>query len=215
MQLRMVPQNFLIGGFVCRRPPRERNMKDPMDIDWSTMPAPIDDGRASHLTGLRAPGIALNSTDGDSVDLSRLTGRAVIYAYPRKKLPDEPPPDGWLLIPGAPGCTPQSCAFRNHAADIKAAGASHIFGLSTQDTPYQRGAVERLHLPYPLLSDEHLLLTKALSLPTFTAMGMTLLKRLTMVINDGVIEHVFYPVFPPDQNAAEVLAWLEAHCEGQ
>jgi len=117
-------------------------MKDPMDIDWATMPAPTDDGGASHLTGQRMPSIALNSTDGDTVDLSRLTGRAVIYAYPRKKLPDEPPPDGWLLIPGAPGCTPQSCAFRNHAAEIKAAGASYIFGLSTQDTPYQRGSVE-------------------------------------------------------------------------
>lgn len=183
-------------------------MKDPMAIDWSTMPAPVDDGRASHLTGQRVPGIALNSTDGDTVDLSRLAGRAVIYAYPRKKLPDEQPPDGWLLIPGAPGCTPQSCAFRNHAVEIKAAGASYIFGLSTQDTACQRGAVERLHLPYPLLSDEHLLLAKALSLPTFTTTGMTLLKRLTMVINDGVIEHVFYPVFPPDKNAAEVLAWL-------
>ncbi|MCX5539236.1 redoxin family protein [Paraburkholderia sp. CNPSo 3076] len=101
----------------------------------------------------------------------------------------------------------------NHAGPYRRReGKSYIFGLSTQDTPYQRGAVERLHLPYPLLSDEHLMLTKALSLPTFTAMGMTLLKRLTRVINDGVIEHVFYPVFPPDQNAAEVLAGLEAQC---
>lgn len=188
-------------------------MKDPMDIDWSTLPVPRDDGRASHLTGQCVPSIVLNSTDGDTVDLSRLAGRTVVYAYPRKKLPDEPPPDGWFSIPGAPGCTPQSCAFRNHAAEIKAAGASCIFGLSTQDTPYQRGAVERLHLPYPLLSDEHLLLTTALSLPTFTTAGMTLLRRLTMVINDGVIEHVFYPVFPPDQNAAEVLAWLKTRCD--
>jgi len=185
------------------------NMKDPMNIDWSTMPAPIDDGGASHLKGLRMPSIRLNSTDGDAVDLSRLVGRAVIYAYPRKKRPDEPVPDGWLSIPGAPGCTPQSCAFRDHAAEMKAAGATYIFGLSTQDTPDQRGAVERLHLTYPLLSDDRLLLTRALSLPTFTAMGMTLLKRLTMIINDGVIEHVFYPVFPPHRNAAEVLAWLE------
>jgi peroxiredoxin len=192
---------------------RELNMKDPMDIDWSTMPAPIDDGGARHLTGQRLPGVALNSTDGDTVDLSRLVGRAVIYAYPRKKPADEPPPDGWLMIPGAPGCTPQSCAFRDHAMQIKAAGASHIFGLSTQDTPYQRGAVERLRLPYPLLSDDRLLFTNALSLPTFASAGMTLLKRLTMVINDGVIERVFYPVFPPDRNAAEVLAWLETRCD--
>ncbi|MCC8397696.1 peroxiredoxin [Paraburkholderia sp. MMS20-SJTR3] len=187
-------------------------MKDPMSIDWSTMPAPMDDGRARHLTGRRLPGIALSSTDGNTVDLSRLAGRAVIYAYPRKKLPDEPPPDGWLMIPGAPGCTPQSCAFRDHAAEIKAAGASYIFGLSTQDTPYQRGAAERLRLPYPLLSDDRLSLTNALSLPTFTSAGMTLLKRLTMVVNDGVIERVFYPVFPPDRNAVEVLAWLERRC---
>jgi len=193
--------------------PRELKMKDPMEIDWSAMPAPIDDGRASHLTGQLVPIIALNSTDGDSVDLSRLAGRAVIYAYPWKKLPDGPLPDGWVSIPGAPGCTPQSCAFRDRAAEIRAAGASYIFGLSTQDTPYQRGAVERLHLPYPLLSDEHLSLAKALSLPTFTAAGMTLLRRMTLVIKDGVIEHVFYPVFPPDQNAAEVLGWLETHCD--
>lgn len=158
------------------------------------------------------PSIELNSTDGDTVDLSRLAGRAVIYAYPWKKRPDEPLLDGWLSIPGAPGCTPQSCAFRDHAAQINAAGATYIFGLSTQDTADQRGAVERLHLTYPLLSDNRLLLTRDLSLPTFTATGMTLLKRLTMVINDGVIEQVFYPVFPPHQNAAEVLAWLEAHC---
>ncbi|WP_165848085.1 peroxiredoxin [Paraburkholderia lacunae] len=139
-------------------------MNDTTTIDWSTMPVPIDDGGSSHLMGQSVPGIALNSTDGDSVDLSRLAGRVVIYAYPWKKLPDGPLPDGWVSIPGAAGCTPQSCAFRDRAAQIKAAGASYIFGLSTQDTPYQRGAVERLQLPYPLLSDEHLSLAKALSL---------------------------------------------------
>ncbi|MDR6412848.1 peroxiredoxin [Paraburkholderia terricola] len=187
-------------------------MKEMMAIDWSTMPVPIDDGGASHLKGHPVPGIALNSTDGGTVDLSRLAGRVVIYAYPWKKRPDGPLPDGWVSIPGAAGCTPQSCAFRDHAGEIKAAGASYIFGLSTQDTPYQRGAVERLQLPYPLLSDEHLSLAKALSLPTFTTAGMKLLKRLTMVINDGVIEHVFYPVFPPDRNATEVLSWLEMRC---
>ena len=184
-------------------------MNDPMSIDWSTMPVPQDDGGVKHLKGRPLPAIALPSTDGTTVNLSRKAGRVVIYGYPWKKHPDGALPEGWLSIPGAAGCTPQSCAFRDHAEQIKAAGASEIFGLSTQGTGYQRDAVDRLHLPYALLSDEHLALADALALPTFIAGGMTLFKRFTMIVHDGVIEHVFYPVFPPHRNASDVLAWLE------
>lgn len=186
-------------------------MRNMFDIDWSKLPVPADDGLAKHLPGKSLPLLALMSTDGDAVDLSLLKGRTVVYAFPRTGRPDQPVLDGWFEIPGAPGCTPQSCAFRDHAQELRAAGATHIFGLSTQDTPYQCEAVERLHLPFPLLSDEELSLTRSLSLPTFETAGMTLLKRLALVINDGTIEQVFYPVFPPDRNAADVLAWLEQH----
>ena len=144
------------------------------------------------------------------VDLSSLRGTVVVYAYPRTGIPGVENPPGWDLIPGARGCTPQSCSFRDHFAELKNLGVDHLFGLSTQDTAYQREAANRLHLPFPILSDEHLQLTRALRLPTFTTSGMTLLKRLALVIHDGRIEHVFYPVFPPDRNASEVLAWLRA-----
>ena len=180
-------------------------------VDWSTIPAPLEDGAADHLTGARLPSVALKATDATRIDLSSLTGRTVVYAYPRTGEPGVPVPKDWDLIPGARGCTPQSCAFRDQFADLKALGVDHLFGLSTQDTAYQREVVERLHLPFPLLSDEHLTLTRALDLPTFETSGMVLLKRLTMVIQDGVIEHVFYPVFPPDRNAADVVAWLQAN----
>lgn len=185
-------------------------MQDPMSIDWFTMPVPLDDGAANHLRGRVMPAVFLDSTEGTAVDLSRIAGRMVIYVYPWKRPPDGALPEGWTSIPGAAGCTPQSCAFRDHATELKAAGARHIFGLSTQGTLVQREAAQRLHLPYPLLSDRHLELTKALSLPTFIAAGMTLLKRLTMIVDDGVIRNVFYPVFPPHSHASEVLAWLQA-----
>jgi peroxiredoxin len=179
------------------------------------LPPPPDDGAARHLAGMRLPDIALPATDGTAVNLSRLRGRTVVYAYPRTGRPGHALPDGWDAIPGARGCTPQSCAFRDHFAELKAAGADHVFGLSTQDTGYQREAVERLHLPFGVLSDADLAFTHALRLPTFAVDGMTLLKRLTLVVDDGVVRVVFYPVFPPDQNAATVLAWLrsprEAH----
>ncbi|RAS21236.1 peroxiredoxin [Paraburkholderia bryophila] len=186
-------------------------MNDAFSLDWSALPAPTYDCAANHLAGFRLPSVVLMSTSGEPVDLSALAGRTVVYAYPWKKHPDVALPEGWVAIPGAAGCTPQSCAFRNHASSIRAAGASHLFALSTQDTPYQREAVERLRLPFPILSDERLTLTRSLRLPKFEVAGMTLLKRLTMIINDGVVEHVFYPVFPPDRNAADVLAWLESH----
>ncbi|WGS53393.1 peroxiredoxin [Paraburkholderia sp. D15] len=186
-------------------------MTDTLVIDWSTLPVPQDDGATSHLEGMRLPDIALTSTSGEAVNLAGLAGRVVIYAYPWKKRPQDPLIDGWLATPGAPGCTPQSCAFRDHAQALREAGASYLFGLSTQASAYQREAVERLHLPYPLLSDELLRLTDALRLPTFEAGGMTLIKRLALIVDHGVIAKVFYPVFPPDRNAADVLAWLVAH----
>jgi peroxiredoxin len=181
--------------------------------DWSAIPKPEDDGAASHLVGLRMPSVPLPATDGTSVDLSSLPGRVVVYAYPRTGIPGIENPAGWDLIPGARGCTPQSCAFRDSFVELRALGVNRLFGLSTQDSAYQREVADRLHLPFPILSDEHLTLTEALCLPTFQTSRMTLLKRLTLVILDGKIEHVFYPVFPPDQNASDVIAWLRVHAQ--
>jgi peroxiredoxin len=184
-------------------------MADSIDTpDWSSLPAPHDDGAARHLEGIRLPPVALAATDGTTVDLSRLPGRAVVYAYPRTGRPGVENPPGWDLIPGARGCTPQSCAFRDHFDELKSLGLDRLFGLSTQDTAYQREAADRLHLPFPLLSDERLELTRALRLPTFETAGMTLLKRLTLVLDAGRVTQVFYPVFPPDRAADEVRAWL-------
>jgi len=178
--------------------------------DWSSIPKPVDDSAASHLAGMILPAIPLQATDGTTVDLSSLPGRVVVYAYPRTGIPGVENPPGWDMIPGARGCTPQSCAFRDHFAKLKALGVSRLFGLSTQDTAYQHELANRLHLPFPILSDERFKFTEALRLPTFQTNGMTLLKRLTLVIRDGKIEHVFYPVFPPDQSASDVIAWLAA-----
>jgi peroxiredoxin len=175
------------------------------------LPVPVDDGAARHLTGARLPDLALPATDGSQVNLMRLEGRTVVYVYPRTGEPGKPSPDGWDAIPGARGCTPQSCSFRDHFAEIKRLGVTHLHGLSTQATDYQREAAERLHLPFAILSDAELGLTRALKLPTFEVQGMVLLKRMAWVIDDGVITHVFYPVFPPDKNAEEVIAWLQAH----
>ena len=177
--------------------------------DWSKIPAPTDDGAANHLRGARIPSVPLLATDGRTVDLAAEPGRIVVYAYPRTGVPNKPNPDGWDAIPGARGCSPQSCAFRDHFAELRSLGITAVYGLSTQDTPYQREAAERLHLPFAMLSDEALSLTHAVNFPTFTTNGMTLLKRFTLIIRAGVIEHVFYPVFPPDQNAADVVAWLK------
>lgn len=175
------------------------------------LPVPEDDGGAAHLVGSAIPDVALAATAGGVVELAKLTGRAVIYAYPRTGVPDEPVfHEDWEMIPGARGCTPESCAFRDHHAELQAAGAV-VFGLSTQDTGFQRQAVERLHLPFSLLSDDRLELTRALNMPTFNVNGLTLLKRLTLVIRDARIEHVFYPVFPPNTHAEDVLAWLQAN----
>jgi len=172
--------------------------------------APLDDGAARHLTGARLPDIALAATDGSSVSLSRLTGRTVVYIYPRTGRPGQATPTGWDGIPGARGCTPQSCGFRDHFADLKRLGVAHLFGLSTQTTTYQREAAERLHLPFAILSDEQLALTRALDLPTFSIDGMTLIRRMAWVVDDGVITKLFYPVFPPDKSAEEVVNWIRA-----
>jgi peroxiredoxin len=183
-----------------------------LGVDWSTIPAPQDDGAARHLAGMQVPDIALTATDGSTVSLGKLTGRTVVYAYPRTGTPGQIAlVDNWDMIPGARGCTPQSCAFRDHHAELLMAGAARVFGLSTQDSDYQREAVERLHLPFAILSDEKLALTKALRLPTMEVAGHVLLKRFALILNDGRITHVFYPVFPPDRNAADVLDWLKAH----
>jgi peroxiredoxin len=171
------------------------------------LPVPTDDGASDHLRGLRLPSVPLRSTDGDMVDLATLRGTTVVYAYPRTGQPNQDVPAGWDAIPGARGCTPQSCAFRDHHTELQALGA-RVFGLSTQDTDYQREVVERLHLPFPILSDQQLTLTRALRLPTFTFDGTTLLKRITLVIDDGMIVKVFYPVFPPDKNAEDVVEAL-------
>ena len=172
------------------------------------LPPPQDDGACAHLTGMRVPSVALPSTRGGTVNLAALPGRTVVYCYPRTGRPDEDPLPGWDAIPGARGCTPQSCAFRDHYAELRTLGIGEVFGLSTQDTAYQAEAAQRLNLPFALLSDEKLELTHALKLPTFEVSGLTLVRRLTMVLRGGLVEHVFYPVFPPDTNAPAVVHWL-------
>lgn len=178
------------------------------------LPRPVDDGACTHLAGMPLPSVPLRSTAGGLVDLSRLTGRTVVYCYPRTGQPARDPPPGWNEIPGARGCTPQSCAFRDHYRELQAFGAQ-VFGLSTQDTDYQREAVERLHLPFALLSDERLAFANAVRLPTFAVESMVLLKRVTLILCNGGIEKVFYPVFPPDKSAEEVLNWLSQKGDNQ
>jgi peroxiredoxin len=172
------------------------------------IPVPQDDGAARHLAGMKLPNIALAATSGPAVNLSKLKGRTVVYIYPRTGVPGIDAPPGWDDIPGARGCTPQSCGFRDHFAELKTLGIARVYGLSTQDSGYQREAAERLHLPFTILSDAELKFARALKLPTFSVAGMTLLKRMALVIENGVIVTAFYPVFPPDKNAAEVIAWL-------
>lgn len=183
--------------------------------DWMTLPrdlpVPTDDGAADHLRHSSAPEVALPSTDGRRISLAALAGRVVVYAYPRTGRPGEPSlVEDWDSIPGARGCTPETCGFRDHHAELRAAGAE-VFGLSTQDIPYQQELVERLRLPFPILSDAGLALTRTWRLPTFEAAGQTLLRRLTLLLRDGRVEHLWYPVFPPDTHADAVLAWLRAN----
>jgi len=172
------------------------------------LPRPDDDGAADHLHGANVPSVTLPATDGRSVRLDELDGLCVLYFYPMTGRPDQNLPQGWDMIPGARGCTPQSCAFRDHYAELRALGVRNVYGISTQTSDYQREAVERLHLPFALLSDEHRICAEALKLPLMTVEGMVLYKRLTMIARDGVIKKIFYPVFPPDQNAADVISSL-------
>jgi peroxiredoxin len=171
------------------------------------LPVPEDDGAANHLVGAVVPAIALRATTGETIRLDELEGRTVLFCYPRTGRPDEELPPGWNAIPGARGCTPEACGFRDAHQQFAELGV-RVLALSTQDPDYQREMADRLHLPFPVLSDERVELTRELGLPTFETSGWTLLKRLTLVIDDGRIAHVFYPVFPPDGHAAEVLDWL-------
>jgi peroxiredoxin len=175
----------------------------------SSLPVPQDDGACAHLPGKHLPDIDLLATSARFINLSRQAGLTIIYVYPLTGRPGVALPTGWDEIPGARGCTPESCGFRDHHAKLRALGAE-VFGLSSQSTDYQREVHERLHLPFDLLSDEAFRFADALSLPTFSAAGMRLLRRVTLVATSGVIEHVFYPIFPPDQHAANVVAYLKS-----
>ncbi len=173
------------------------------------LPVPEDDGAADHLPGLVLPMLPLESTSGETIDLAKVgRPRAIVYVYPMTGRPGVPLLEGWDQIPGARGCTPESMGFRDHYAELTGLGAE-VFGLSSQDPEDQAEAAARLRLPFPLLSDSGLMLADQLRLPTFEAGDRPRYKRLTLVLNGGQIEHVFYPVFPPDKHAAEVLAWLQ------
>ncbi len=178
------------------------------------LPEPEDDGGADHLPGESVPSISLSATDGSSVDLSSLSGRTVVYCYPKTGRPDRDViPDGWEEIPGARGCTPETRGFRDQYDSLLNSGIDEVYGLSVQSTAYQREFRDRLELPFEILSDSSMALTNRLELPTFEAGGERLLKRLTLVLLDGRIEHVFYPIFPPDEHADELLAWARAHAD--
>lgn len=183
------------------------------DVDFplpDDLPEPRDDGSADHLPDAAVPSVVLPATDGTSVDLADQSGRVVVYCYPKTGRPDRDViPDGWEEIPGARGCTPESCGFRDHYRELLQRGVNAVYGLSVQSTAYQREARDRLRLPFELLSDSSLELTRRLDLPTFEAGGEELIERLTLVLSDGRIEHAFYPIFPPDEHAEEVLNWLE------
>lgn len=175
------------------------------------LPAPVDDGAADHLAGSPLPALALVATSGETVELDQLgPGRSVLYFYPLTGRPGVDLPAGWDSIPGARGCTTEACDFRDHHADLVAAGADAVYGVSSQDTDYQREVVGRLNLPFSMLADPDLTIAGALELPTFAAGGERLYCRLTLVADDGRVEHVFYPIFPPNQHAQQVLTWLRA-----
>jgi len=185
-------------------------MSNPTDFPLPPdLPNPVDDGACDHLTGMLVPPLALPSTAGRMVDLGKLiaSSRTVIYCYPMTGVPGKPLPDGWDMIPGARGCTPQSCGFRDHHRELTELAAD-VFGLSTQTTDYQREMMERLHLPFEVLSDAEFEFCEGLRLPTFEAGSMRLIKRLTLIVRDGVIETVLYPVFPPNESADQVIRWL-------
>jgi peroxiredoxin len=187
-------------------------VKPKIDFPLPTdLPRPTDDGAADHLKGMRLPNVSLPSTGGRTVQLEELGGgRTVIYCYPMTGVPGIPLPEGWDLVPGARGCTPQACNFRDRHEELTQSRIA-VYGLSTQSTEYQREMAERNHLPFEILSDSEFRLCHALRLPTFTIAGMRLLKRLTMIVKGGEIEQVFYPVFPSNESADQVIQWLKAH----
>lgn len=188
---------------------RDIDAANPNLVLPARLPEPEDDGAAAHLPGQRLPALALPSTDGTDVDLGALgPGRTLIYVFPMTGAPDQDMPDGWEAIPGARGCSAHNCDMRNHYADLVQAGVRRVFGLSSQPIDYQRLLAETLRLPYPLLTDEDLRLARDPGLPTFTVAGLTLYRRQALLVNDGIIEHVFYPIFPPDKHAETVLRWL-------
>jgi peroxiredoxin len=175
------------------------------------LPRPLNDGAADHLVGMTLPNVSLPSTAGRTIDLSDLSApRTVIYCYPMTGVPGKPLPEGWDMIPGARGCTPQACGFRDHHQDLLQLKAD-VFGLSTQTTEYQLEMSGRLHLPFEILSDSGFKFCDALRLPTFQVDGMRLLKRVTLIVRRGQIAHAFYPVFPPNESADQVLHWLQDH----
>jgi len=176
-------------------------------VDWDMLPRPEDDGAGKRVEGFAVPSMPLPATDDTNIDLSA-PGRTVVFVYPMTGTPGAALPEGWDGIPGARGCTPQVCAIRDLHDDMAKAGIGRVFGLSTQTIEDQKDAVERLHLPYPLLSDHGLMFADAVGLPRFTIGDATYLKRMTMVIEDSFVKKVFYPVFPPDRAARDVLDWL-------
>ncbi len=187
-------------------------MSDYMQLP-EDLPVPVDDGSADHLKGMSMPSVVLDASDGRQVDLGELgEGLTVLYIYPMTGTPGVELPDGWDEIPGARGCTPETCGFRDHFADLRAMGADRVFGMSTQDLATQRELVERLRLPYPLLSDPGEKLGAALDLPSFEAGGTRRYSRITLIIVNDVIDHVFFPIFPPNAHAIEVLGWLSDNC---
>ena len=176
----------------------------------ANLPVPLDDGSTNHLKGMKLPKISLQATNGKRIDLADIKGRLVIYCYPMTGQPNVALPDGWDQIPGARGCTPQSCSFRDHYQELQALGAE-VIGLSVQTTEYQKEMADRLHLPFPVVSDLEYQFQKALNMPIFVTAGMTLLKRVTLIVNHGVIEAVHYPIFPSDSDAAWVVSYLKSH----
>ena len=181
----------------------------------SVLPVPIDDGAASHLAGMTVPSITLHASNGDEVNLKTLgDDLTILYVYPMTGTPGVALPEGWDDIPGARGCTPESCAFRDHFEELRGAGATRVLGLSTQSLATQVELAERLHLPYPVLSDSNFLLGSKLNIPSFEVDGVKMYRRITLVIIDSIIEKVFYPIFPPDLHAGEVLGWLRDRQKG-
>jgi len=175
----------------------------------ANLPVPVNDGACDHLSGLSMPSISLTNTAGKTVNFGDCANTLIIYFYPMLGRPDSPPLIGWNEIPGARGCTPQTCAFRDLYADLKQLGVE-VYGVSAQPIEDQQEAHARLQLPFMLLNDEKLALAHALKLPTFEYAGKRLIKRLTIIVTDGIIRKVFYPVFPPNDNASEVISWLRA-----